>query len=88
MSIAHDQGSGIAAAASEIAADPLTDVLRSVKLKGAQFFMVDVSSPWCVEVPEIPAFADIILPAARHVVSYHIVVEGHGFAAGRRSRPG
>ena len=32
-------------------ADPLSDVLRNVKLSGALFFVVDASTPWCVDVP-------------------------------------
>ncbi len=63
-----------------VAADPLSDVLHRVKLTGALFFMVDATTPWCVEVPEASAFAGIILPRARHIVSYHVVVEGTGYA--------
>ena len=60
--------------------DPLSDVLRMVKLTGALFFLVDASSPWGVEVPQAEAFARSILPRAQHVVSYHIVLEGSGWA--------
>lgn len=88
MSIAHDQPSEMLAEASESHAaapigrfDPLSDVLRTVKLKGALFFMIDATSPWCVEVPHARDYADIILPSARHVVSYHVAVEGRGLAS-------
>jgi AraC-like DNA-binding protein len=60
--------------------DPLSDVLRMVKLTGALFFLVDASSPWGVKVPPASSFAPIILPRARHVISYHIVLEGSGWA--------
>lgn len=88
MKRAHDQasedlaeasGTDIPAAAPDM--DPLSDVLRMVKLKGALFFLVDATSPWCVDVPQASEFADIILPRARHIVSYHVVVEGKGFAS-------
>jgi AraC-like DNA-binding protein len=59
--------------------DPLSDVLRIVKLTGALFFLVDASSPWGIEVPEADEFAAIILPRAQHVVSYHIVLKGSGW---------
>ena len=62
------------------ALDPLSDVLRMVKLTGALFFVVDASSPWGVEVPPAEAFASSILPRAQHVVSYHVVLEGSGWA--------
>ena len=60
--------------------DPISDVLRTVKLQGAQFFLIDATSPWCVDVPAAEEFADIILPRSRHVVSYHIAFEGRGLA--------
>jgi len=60
--------------------DPLSDVLRTVKLTGALFFLVDASSPWGVEVPPAGVFSPIILPRAQHVVSYHIVLAGSGWA--------
>lgn len=60
--------------------DPLSDVLRTVKLTGALFFLVDASFPWGVEVPRADAYAPIILPRAQHVVSYHIILKGAGWA--------
>jgi len=62
------------------AVDPLSDVLRSVKLTGALFFAVDASAPWCVDVPPTDDYRSILLRQARHMISYHIVVEGRGFA--------
>jgi hypothetical protein len=63
--------------------DPLSDVLRVVKLTGALFFISQASTPWGTEVPPAEAFAPIILPRARHVVSYHIILKGSGW--GRHS---
>ena len=60
--------------------DPLSDVLRAVKLTGALFFLVDASYPWGVQVPHADAFSSIILPRAQHVVSYHIIMKGAGWA--------
>jgi hypothetical protein len=60
-------------------ADPLSDVLRAVKLTGALFFVVDASFPWGVEVPRADSFSSIILPRAQHVVSYHIILKGAGW---------
>lgn len=89
----HDRGSGSSAAASGSAApaplavvgpasgDPLANVLNSVKLTGALFFVIDATSPWCVDVPEAAAYADIIMPRAQHIISYHVVVEGTGLAS-------
>ena len=82
----RQEGPGVAGAAELSVArpvccvDPLSDVLRTVKLTGALFFLVDASSPWGVEVPPARVFSPIILPRAQHVVSYHIVLAGSGWA--------
>jgi AraC-like DNA-binding protein len=62
------------------ARDPLSDVLSATKLAGALFFQVDATSPWGVEIPPARLFASLILPRARHVISYHVVVHGSGWA--------
>jgi AraC-like DNA-binding protein len=59
-----------------IAPDPLSDVLRTVRLTGALFFMMDVSSPWEAEVPDGATLASNTLPGAQHVISYHVVTAG------------
>jgi AraC-like DNA-binding protein len=41
---------------------------------------VDATFPWGVEVPRAKAFSSIILPHAQHVVSYHIILKGAGWA--------
>jgi len=64
-----------------MAPDPLADVLHSVKLTGALFFLIDATSPWCVEVPQAGAFAPVILPRAQHIISYHVAVQGSGLAS-------
>jgi AraC-like DNA-binding protein len=51
-----------------------------VKLTGALFFIVEASSPWGVEVPPAEAFRGAVLPRAQHIVSYHVVLEGSGWA--------
>lgn len=85
MAAAHDLSSDKLDHAAELdafgALDPLSDVLRTVKLKGALYFLVDATSPWCVDVPAAGAFAQIILPSARHVISYHVAVAGRGLAS-------
>jgi AraC-like DNA-binding protein len=67
--------------------DPLSDVLRTVKLTGALFFIVEASSPWGMEVPAASAFAAIVLPRARHIISYHVITKGHGWVKCPASAP-
>ena len=61
------------------ATDPLSDVLRTVKLTGAVFHLVEASFPWGVEIPPIRDYSSIILPHAQHVISYHIITKGSGW---------
>lgn len=56
--------------------DLLSDVLRTVRLTGALFFLWDVSWPFSTPVPNGRTFAPIVLPGAQQIVSYHIVTEG------------
>jgi AraC-like DNA-binding protein len=66
--------------------DVLSDVLLTVRLTGALFFPMEVSSPWVDEIPRATEFASIVLPGAQHVVSYHVVRQGRCWAA-RRGDP-
>lgn len=61
--------------------DTLSEVLRTVRMTGALFFLVDVSSPCVLAVPEATAFAPILLPGAQQIISYHIVTEGRCWGA-------
>ncbi len=64
----------------ESGTDPLSDVLHMVKLTGAVFHLVEASFPWGVDVPPARAYSSILLPRAQHIVSYHIVLKGSGWA--------
>ena len=64
-----------------MSADPLSDVLRTVRLTGGLFFLVDASPPWVVEVPAAESFRPILLPDAQHMISYHVVTQGSCWAA-------
>jgi AraC-like DNA-binding protein len=82
----HDRLSGSPAPSSGATGrgerrDPLSDVLRTFRLDGALFFVVDATSPWCVDVPRAEAFRRSLFRGARHLISYHVVVEGAGFAS-------
>ena len=68
-------------------ADALSDVLRAVKLTGAVFVTVDVSPPWSSPVPSAGTLAPIIMPAAQHLISYHLVTAGGCWAIPPRGDP-
>lgn len=54
----------------------LSDMLRSVRLTGAMLFLVEASTPWVSWAPQAEAFRRVVLPAAQHLVSLHIVTHG------------
>lgn len=56
--------------------DPLSDVLRAVRLSGAYFYMVEASKPWSVLAVAAREMAPRVLPDAEHLISYHVLVSG------------
>jgi AraC-like DNA-binding protein len=78
----HDQASVVPGRSSAVdgALDPLSDVLRGVRLTGACFFRVDAGAPWWAEVPAAAEIGRDILPRAQHLVSYHVVTGGRCWA--------
>jgi AraC-like DNA-binding protein len=56
--------------------DILSDVLRQVHLTGALFFDVDACTPWVAEAPAAQEVAQVVMPGAQRVISYHVVVHG------------
>jgi AraC-like DNA-binding protein len=67
--------------------DALSDVLRAVKLTGAVFFTVDVSTPWLAPVPSGKTLRSIIMPSAQHLISFHLVTAGGGWTIPQHSEP-
>lgn len=77
----HDLPSGSHARSSTSPAiDPLSDVLRSVQLTGALYFVWNVTWPYATPVPDGRVFAPIILPGAQQIMSYHVVTQGSCWA--------
>lgn len=61
--------------------DPLSDVLRSVRLRSAVFFYVSCNNEWVAEAPAARGIADAIMPGAEHVLGYHLIVKGSTWVA-------
>jgi AraC-like DNA-binding protein len=60
--------------------DPLSDVLRAVKLNGAHFYLVHAGAPWSVAAKPSSDIRPIILPHVEHLISYHILLTGSCWA--------
>lgn len=58
------------------AMDVLSDVLRVVRLSGAVFSTARMTSPWSVETPPPDELARLLVPRARRLALFHLVVEG------------
>jgi len=56
--------------------DPLSDVLRVVRLNGAYFYPVEAGAPWSVSTVAARELVPRILPDAEHLISYHILLSG------------
>jgi AraC-like DNA-binding protein len=56
--------------------DPLSDLLRVVRLDGAYFFAVEAAEPWSIETVAARELTPRILPGAEHLISYHIIKRG------------
>ncbi len=61
--------------------DPLSDVLRSVRLRGGVYFYVTCRENWVAEAPPASETTDAVMPGAENVVAYHLVAKGEGWAA-------
>lgn len=67
--------------------DPLSDVLRSVRLRGAVFYYVSFDGDWAAETPPSQQLAGALMPGADHVLAYHLMAKGEGWAAAEGQPP-
>lgn len=61
--------------------DTLSDVLRTVRLRGAVFYYVSFRERWSAEAPAAREIAGAVMPGAEHVIEYHMIAKGDGWAA-------
>jgi AraC-like DNA-binding protein len=64
-----------------MAADALSDLLRTVRLTGAVFFDIAAKEPWVAESPPREMILPKILPGADHLIAYHVITAGRCFAS-------
>lgn len=58
------------------AVDPLSDVLRAVRLSGAYFYLVEAGAPWSVAAMASRELVPHVMPGAEHLIPYHILTAG------------
>jgi AraC-like DNA-binding protein len=59
--------------------DPLSSLLRAVRLEGAFFYAVEASEPWSIETVAARELSPRIMPEAEHLISYHVVTGGSAY---------
>ena len=64
-----------------MAHDPLSDVLRSVRLRGAVYYYVSFRDDWVSEAPPACEIAEAVMPGAEHVIGYHLMAKGDAWVA-------
>lgn len=57
-------------------ADPLSDVLRSMRLVGGVFLEANFTAPWCVAIQVTREECRRFVSDLVHVIGYHVVLEG------------
>ena len=67
--------------------DTLSDVLRSVRLRGALYFHVSGTRDWAAEAPPSREIAAAVMPGAEHVMEFHVVLSGACWAAALGGEP-
>ncbi|HEX3459244.1 MAG TPA: cupin domain-containing protein [Candidatus Baltobacteraceae bacterium] len=53
--------------------DPLSSMLRAVRLTGAVFFEIDAANPWAAETPPGETIVDAVMPGSGHLIPYHVL---------------
>jgi len=61
--------------------DTLSDLLRAVRVRGAVFYYVSCSDPWSAEAAPAREIAEAVMPGCEHVIEYHMIAKGNGWAA-------
>lgn len=61
--------------------DTLSELLRTVRLRGAVFYYVEGTSPWVAEAPAAPEIIPGIMPGVDHLMEFHGIARGSCWAA-------
>ena len=67
--------------------DALSDILRTVRLRGGVFLHAEFTAPWCVASQLTSDDLSMLLDGSEHAVLYHYVVEGRLSAQPPNGKP-
>ena len=60
--------------------DVLSDVLSAIRLTGAIYFEIRARAPWVAASPSVAEIATRVMPGFEHVIAFHFLLDGAGFA--------
>jgi len=60
--------------------DPLSDLLRVVRLDGAFFYEVEAAGSWSIDTVAARELSPRIMPSAEHLIPYHVLTQGRCYA--------
>jgi AraC-like DNA-binding protein len=60
--------------------DVLSDVLREIRLTGAVYFDIRAGAPWVASTPGSASICSGVMPEFEHVIAFHIMLDGRGWA--------
>jgi AraC-like DNA-binding protein len=63
-----------------VSRDTLSDLLLSVRLRGAVFYYVSYRDRWSAQAPAARDIAAAVMPGCEHVMEYHMLAKGSGWA--------
>src|SRR5215469_12305483 len=66
--------------------DVLSEVLKVVKLEGALYYNAEFTAPWSFRAPPSSVLAPHFSSGGGHVIIYHLLTEGQGFAGLEHSK--
>lgn len=61
--------------------DTLSDLLRSVRIRGAVFYYVSCCDQWSAQAPAADEIVDAVMPGSEHVMEYHMIARGSAWVA-------
>jgi AraC-like DNA-binding protein len=64
-----------------VSRDTLSDLLRTVRFRGAVFYYVSFRDEWAAEGLPAKEIAQGVMPGCEHVMEYHMIAKGDGWAA-------
>jgi len=61
--------------------DTLSDLLRNIRVRGAVFYYVSCRGEWSAQAPPAVEIAEAVMPGCEHVMEFHMIAKGGGWAA-------